>query len=169
MELTKQNITNVSDNVPRNVGIPLTSYGDVITPEGNTVAVQNGTCPSLPLEPWKNDWKTELNSHAVTAYCFLAEISIGKEKYSRALRLMKIALLCLGMNPNAFSVLGVCQYFVFIWVYTLACQYTDLVRRAFGFTSFNSCEELQTALERFQKFSTRTICLSSGLTTKRGH
>ena len=122
MESTNQNIRNVSDNVPMNIGTPLTSYGDVITPEGYTVAVQDGTGPSRLLDPWKNDWKTELNSHAVTAYTFLAEISIGKEKYSRALRLMKIALLCLGMKLNAFLLLSVCQCFAFVWVCTLACQ-----------------------------------------------
>lgn len=104
MESTNQNTANANDNIQRNSGTPFTQYGDVVTLEGDNVAIQDETSPSRLLDPWKNDWKTELNNHAVTAYTLLAEISIGKEKYSRALRLLKIALLCLGMTPYVFSV-----------------------------------------------------------------
>ena len=50
--------------------------------------------------------KTRLQSNAIAAYSSLGEISIGKKKYGRALKFLKIALLSLG-NSVCFNKVGV--------------------------------------------------------------
>ena len=45
----------------------------------------------------KVDPRTQLKIFAMNAYTSLAELSIGKGKYGRALRFLKVALVSMGM------------------------------------------------------------------------
>ena len=71
-------------------------HDDSIDMEGQTIseAEKDELCKLLSV--WRQDPRVLLMQKAAEAYVSLAEISIGKTKYGRALKFLKLGLICIG-------------------------------------------------------------------------
>ena len=68
----------------------------VVTANDKQLALESHFCNDYGLD-LDSSLKTSLKYNAIAAYTSLVSVSIGKNKYGRALKFLKIALSCLGM------------------------------------------------------------------------
>ena len=68
----------------------------IVAKNDKQLALESHFCNDYGLD-LDSSLKTSLKYNAIAAYTSLASVSIGKNKYGRALKFLKIALSCLGM------------------------------------------------------------------------